>query len=111
MKIVKYIILAVLAIAGVCIGAVSFLQRDIAAWHPAVAGADLPAVIPVRDFYADRRATWGHAVSASGCFVAYAGTKLTEQYMFIRDIDQDREITSIQKDGDFSGIRMWMTCA
>ena len=50
MKIVKYIILAVLAIAGVCIGAVSFLQRDIAAWHPAVAGADLPAVIPVRDF-------------------------------------------------------------
>jgi hypothetical protein len=40
-------------------------------------------------------------VSASGRFVAYAGTKLTEQYMFIRDIDQDREITSIQKDGDF----------
>ena len=101
MKIVKYIILAVLAIAGVCIGAVSFLQRDIAARHPAVAGADLPAVIPVRDFYADRWATWGHAVSASRRFVAYAGTKLTEQYMFIRDIDQDREITSIQKDGDF----------
>ncbi len=101
MRFLKYFLglLSIILIAGLV--TVWVMERNTPPTHPALVNADLPPIIPVRDFYADRRATWGHAVSKSGTYVAYGGTKLTEQYVFIRDIASGKIVADIKEWDDF----------
>ncbi len=73
---------------GLCLGAaglVWFWSLDSAPRHPALAEADLPPLIPVRQFYADQSLEWAYAVSFDGRYAAYRATRLTKQVILIKD--------------------------
>jgi dipeptidyl aminopeptidase/acylaminoacyl peptidase len=69
--------LSVIAVAGL-----AWLTRDHAATHPALATADLPDLISVRDFYADMDAEWSHRPSFDGQFVAWRGSRFVTEVVF-----------------------------
>lgn len=57
--------------------------------HPALQGAALPALIPVRDFVADRQATGGYAVSPDGKKLAWMGTSGVRSAVWVKTIGQN----------------------
>jgi dipeptidyl aminopeptidase/acylaminoacyl peptidase len=69
--------LAVLAFIGGCATAPS---------HPALADAKLPALIPVRDFVADRQASGGYAVSPDGKKLAWTGVSGVRSAVWVKTI-------------------------
>ncbi|WP_165493219.1 S9 family peptidase [Hylemonella gracilis] len=57
--------------------------------HPALIGADLPELIPVRDFVASRQSTGGYQVSPDGKRIAWFGTDGLAPAVWLRSIDGD----------------------
>jgi len=55
--------------------------------HPALAGAQLPELIPVRDFVASRQSTGGYQVSPDGQRIAWFGTDGVVPAIWVRSID------------------------
>ena len=71
--------IAVLACVGGCATAPS---------HPGLADAKLPALIPVRDFVADRQATGGYSVSPDGKKLAWMGISGVRPAVWVKTIGQ-----------------------
>lgn len=57
--------------------------------HPALAGAPLPGLIPVRDFVTSLEATGHHRVSPDGRRLAWMGTEGTRPAIWVRTLGQD----------------------
>lgn len=55
--------------------------------HPALAGAQLPELIPVRDFVASRQSTGGYRVSPDGQHLAWFGTDGVVPAIWVQPID------------------------
>lgn len=55
--------------------------------HPSLAGAQLPGLVPVRDFVASREATGGYRVSPDGQRIAWSGTDGVVPAVWVRPID------------------------
>ncbi|RZJ09441.1 MAG: S9 family peptidase [Acidovorax sp.] len=64
--------------------------------HPALAGAQLPELIPVRDFVASRQSTGGYRVSPDGQHIAWFGTDGVVPAIWIQSVD----------DGDAKAFRI-----
>ncbi|MFY0594877.1 MAG: S9 family peptidase [Cognatishimia sp.] len=76
-------------VAGILLGATLFgvvglawVTRDYEATHEVLRNSDLPSIIPVREFYADQRAQWSYRASFDGEYLAWRGTRLTEEVVF-----------------------------
>lgn len=69
--------LATLVAAGGCAFAPS---------HPSLANAQLPALIPVRDFVANRETTGGYSVSPDGKKMAWVGTSGFSPAVFVKTL-------------------------
>ena len=57
--------------------------------HPALAGAQLPEMIPVRDFVTSREATGNHRISPDGRQLAWMGTQGNTAAIWVRTLGQD----------------------
>ena len=57
--------------------------------HPSLAGAQLPDLVPVRDFVTSREATGDHRVSPDGTQLAWMGTQGTTAVIWVRTLGQD----------------------
>ena len=55
--------------------------------HPSLAGAQLPDLIPVRDFVASRQSTGGYRVSPDGKRIAWFGTDGVVPAIWVQSID------------------------
>ena len=58
----------------------------IAPTHPSLTSASLPALIPVRDFVADRESTGGYSVSPDGQKLAWMGTSGITPALWVKSI-------------------------
>jgi dipeptidyl aminopeptidase/acylaminoacyl peptidase len=61
----------------------------IAPTHPSLASASLPALIPVRDFVADRESTGGYSVSPDGKKLAWIGIDGITAAVWVKSITKD----------------------
>ena len=61
----------------------------IAPTHPSLTSAALPALIPVRDFVADRESTGGYSVSPDGKKLAWMGTDGIKPALWVKTIAKD----------------------
>ncbi|MEY2953342.1 MAG: hypothetical protein RLZZ401_1429 [Pseudomonadota bacterium] len=61
----------------------------IAPSHPALVQGGLPALIPVRDFVADRQSTGGYAVSPDGKRLAWIGISGVRNAVWVKTIGHD----------------------
>lgn len=57
--------------------------------HPALRDADLPALVPVRDFVANRQASGGYRVSPDGRRIAWFGVDGVVPAVWIKSLDAD----------------------
>eukprot|EP01038_Epipyxis_sp_PR26KG_P019254 gene19254-27275_t len=55
--------------------------------HPSLAGAQLPDLVPVRDFVASRQSTGGYRVSPDGKRIAWFGTDGVVPAIWVQSID------------------------
>ncbi len=80
MRIPLFLSIAVFTLVGGCATAPS---------HPGLADAKLPALIPVRDFVADRQATGGYSVSPDGKKLAWMGASGVRPAVWVKTIGQN----------------------
>lgn len=85
--------LVALAVTGSAI--IGWTSRDIAATHPTLTRADLPPLIPVRDFYADLRAEWGYTTDAQGEYIAWRAAGIGEEQVKLARLSDRQEILSL----------------
>ena len=52
-------------------GAYLWLARDRAPTHPALADVELPAMVPIRDLWADRHSEWGYTISPGEGWISW----------------------------------------
>jgi dipeptidyl aminopeptidase/acylaminoacyl peptidase len=57
--------------------------------HPSLTDTNLPALIPVRDFVADRQSTGGYSVSPDGKKLAWVGTTGVRPALWVKTIGQN----------------------
>lgn len=95
-----------LAMLAAIIGAVAFAyaSRTPPPSHPVLAKASLPPVIPVQDFYGDKRAEWNYQPSFDGSMLAWSAVKWTREVVRVkRTGDADPFLTlSGEEFSDFS---------
>ncbi len=87
MRVLKWLFGGLLAIGLLGAGTLAVLSRDTPPSHPALAEADLPPTIPVRDFFADQRSEWRHRVSADGRYIAYRAVHLGQEVVVLERRD------------------------
>jgi dienelactone hydrolase len=86
-RIPLFLSIAVFTLVGGCATAPS---------HPGLADAKLPALIPVRDFVADRQSTGGYSVSPDGKKLAWVGTSGVRPALWVKTIglNDDKAFTT-----------------
>jgi hypothetical protein len=75
MSYTKTALLIMLGLIGTVFGTTIYWSWNTPATHPALAAAELPGLIPVRDFYADMRAESSFKPSHNGQYVAWQATR------------------------------------
>ncbi|MGH6780997.1 MAG: hypothetical protein ACREB5_02685, partial [Sphingomonadaceae bacterium] len=81
--------LAVLLFCAVAsFGAYAWISSDSEPTHPALRSGNLPGLIPVREFYANTDATWGHIPSYDGTLLAWWGVKWGSDRVFVGRTDR-----------------------
>ncbi|PTX57455.1 dipeptidyl aminopeptidase/acylaminoacyl peptidase [Litoreibacter ponti] len=93
-------IVKVLALLGVVLAtgrgmAYLWASRDTPPTHPALAEANLPPLIPVRDFWADTDAEWDYHVSGDGRYLAHRVVRGTQEVVALTDLSTDTELATI----------------
>lgn len=88
MKIITYLSLGIIAVVAIVLSLYAVASNDSAPSHPALQAAHLPELIPVRDFYADTDAIWGHLPSYDGSLLAWWGVRWGRERVFIGRADQ-----------------------
>ena len=95
-RITLYLLFGIFDLGLAAASLIWFWSLDSAPRHPALAEADLPPLIPVRQFYADQSLEWVYKVSFDGRYAAYRATRLTKQVILIKDLktgEQKAKIT------------------
>jgi len=100
-RIVFFIFVGVIGLGLGAAGLVWFWSLDSAPRHPTLAEADLPPLIPVRQFYADQSLEWAYAVSFDGRYAAYRATRLTKQVILIKDLETGEQKAKITDWNDY----------
>ncbi len=73
--------------AGLCAAALVLAGCASGPTHPALVGAALPELVPVRDFVASRQSTGGYRVSPDGQRLAWFGTDGVVPAVWVQGID------------------------
>lgn len=81
----KKIVLALGFLIAMMGAGVAFFSANLPATHATLAKSDLPPLIPVGSFYADRGATWGYLPSSGGRYYSHYGTIWIDDVLFVRD--------------------------
>ena len=81
------ILVALLLIVGLTEGTSIGEAAETPATHPSLRAADLPPLIPAKDFFADRCACWGHRVSPDGTRLAWVQRADGKPALHVRLLD------------------------
>lgn len=100
-RIVFFIFIGVFGLGLGAAGLLWFWSLDSAPRHPALAEADLPPLIPVRQFYADQSLEWIYKVSFDGSYAAYRATRLTKQVILIKELETGEQKAKITDWNDY----------
>ena len=95
---------ALLLTAAVALsGAYFWIARDRAPTHPALADADLAAMVPIRDLWADRRSEWGYRISPGESWISWRAVDFATPLIRVRRRGESRfsEIRATE------GARYW----
>lgn len=74
-------------IAAIATGA--WMWRPIPATHPALAAAEMPPIIPLREFYANTDARWRYRLSPDGKHLSWLESKWFRPALWVRPLDGD----------------------
>lgn len=99
MRALKWVVSA-FVVVGLALGAgYLWMSRDHAATHPALRGADLPPLIPISHFWADRKVEWAYRPSVGGRYIAYSATRGTQQVVVVETV-AGRDEKTVLRDVD-----------
>ncbi len=82
----KITFLSFVLLSLIIILAAAWVWRPISASHPAIKNGNLPALIPLREFYANQDSIGGHSISKDGSKLAWIETKWFNRVLKIKDI-------------------------
>ena len=77
-----------LVILTLAIGA--WVYRPIAATHPELVKADLPPIIPLRNFYASTDARWNYQLSPDGKYLSWLESKWFKPALWVKPIEGEQ---------------------
>lgn len=97
MRYIKFFVFSWLLTLALAAGFLAWKSRDSAARHAALVQADLPGLIPVRQFFADQSAEWAYRPSADGRYLAWRGTRLAKEVVLIGALSADGSIDEMSK--------------
>ena len=66
-----------------------WIYRPIAATHPALVNADLPPIIPLREFYANADARWRYQLSPDGKNMSWLESKWLSPALWVKPLEGD----------------------
>ncbi|WP_171130287.1 MULTISPECIES: S9 family peptidase [unclassified Ruegeria] len=92
----KWLLALVVLLGTVGGGTIAWLSRDTAPTHASLKSADLPPIIPIRDFFANTGAEWEHRVSIIGTYVARRAVRLTKEVVILSDAALKNEFAVIE---------------
>lgn len=95
MRFLKWLGFILIFICGTIGATIAVKSWDRNATHPALVNADLPPLIPMRDFFADQSSEWGYRISPSGKLIVNQAIRRTKRTLIIRDLETRRELASI----------------
>lgn len=96
MKILKWILGLCLLVCLALGGTYLWLSRDLGPSHAALKEADLPPLIPISDFWADRHVEWVYRPSVAGRYIAYRATRGTQQVVVVESTEGRDEKTVLR---------------
>ncbi len=76
---------AILITAILIAAAYGWIARDRGPTHPTLVAAQLPPLIPLRDFWANRNSEWGYSLSPGGSFLSWWTVEGTDLVLNILD--------------------------
>ncbi|MCK0150447.1 prolyl oligopeptidase family serine peptidase [Marivita sp. S6314] len=100
MRFLKWIFGSLVVLGVLAAGALAVWSRDTAPTHPVLAQADLPPIIPVRDFWADQRGEWDFKPSVDGTWLAWRAVDLATDVVRVGSAS-DKTIVTTLKDVDY----------
>ncbi|MBT7907140.1 MAG: S9 family peptidase [Marinovum sp.] len=100
-RITLYLFFGIFGLGLAAASLIWFWSLDSAPRHPALAEAELPRLIPVRQFYADQSLEWVYKVSFDGRYAAYRATRLTKQVILIKDLKTGEQKAKITDWNDY----------
>ena len=77
-----------LAAAVALSGAYYWLARDRAPTHPALVGAELAPMVPIRDLWADRHSEWGYRISPGESWISWRAVDFATPLIRVRRRDE-----------------------
>ena len=101
----KTALLIMLCLIGTVFGTTIYWSWNTPATHPALAAAELPGLIPVRDFYADMPAESSFKPSHNEQYVAWPTTRKANQAVFVRNQTTRQELMRIKDVHSYFGSR------
>lgn len=101
MNIIKRLALVLVSIVAIGAATLAVVSRDTAPTHPALVDADLPGLIPVREFWADRDSEWAHRVSADGDWIAWRAVGLVNEVLHIARTSDQKTVATLKDVGRF----------
>ena len=89
----KKLALGVLALVILVLAAGAWTYRPISATHAALVNADLPPIIPLREFYASTEAQWRYQLSPDGKNLSWLESKWFKPALWVKPLEgKDRTI-------------------
>ncbi len=79
--------IVVVALVATAIGA--WIYRPIAATHPALVSAELPPIIPLREFYANSDSRWRYQLSPDGKYLSWLESKWLKPALWVKPLEGD----------------------
>jgi len=82
----KKIAVGFLVILVLAVGAVAWVYRPIVETHPALVKAELPPIIPLREFYASTEARWRYQLSPDGKNLSWLESKWFKPALWVKPL-------------------------
>ncbi len=89
----RKIVLGVVMLAIIMVAVGAWIYRPIAATHPALVKADMPPIIPLREFYANTEARWRYQLSPDGKNLSWLESKWFKPALWVKPLEGDSRKT------------------
>lgn len=83
----KKLLMLLVAVVAVSTAGMMWVYRPISASHPALKSAELPPLIPLREFYANADARWRYQLSPDGKYLSWLEAKWLKPALWVKPLE------------------------